>query len=176
KKAAKATPRAVDLPGAGALFLGCAALWCASVSWLCRFLLPLSVVALLAGIAALVRARRPGRSRLTFPGAAAARGGLGVFTALVFPGALGTTYRGYKEESAADAAAIRRVPLPGSPAGAGAEDPEWADASRTALQQGALTVQVDEVVVAEVLVGSQPHKQGKPEVCLLLRLRVLHVP
>jgi hypothetical protein len=169
-------PRQIDPLGASALFVGCAALLCASVSWLCVFLVPLSGAALLAGITAVLRVVRLGTSRLTFPVAAVAVASLILGTALFFPGMLGTTYRGYKDQGAEEPAAIRRIALPGSPAATGPEDPDWADASRTALQQGPTTLQVEEVTVGVAQLAPGGNKKGKMEWCLLIRLRIHRMP
>jgi hypothetical protein len=165
-------PRAIDPVGATALFLACAALLCASVSWLCVAVAPLGGVALLAGAIALYRTIRWRRSRLTFPAAGTGVAAAVVITALVFPTLLGPTYRGFKDQGVVDPTAIRRIPLPGSPADTDAEDGEWADASRMALQQGQVTIQVDEVAVEEVEIGATSGKKGKGTVCLVIRLRV----
>jgi hypothetical protein len=169
-------PRQIDPLGVTALFVGCAALLCASVSWLCVFLLPLSSAALVAGITAVVRAVRSGASRLTFPVAAVAVATVIVGTSLFFPGLLGTTYRGYKDQRAEDPAAIRRIALPGSPAASGPDDPDWADAGRTALQQGPITLQVEEVAIAQVQLATGENKKGKMEWCLVVRLRIHRMP
>jgi DNA-directed RNA polymerase subunit RPC12/RpoP len=168
--------RRVDPIGAAALFLGCAALLCAAVSWLCGFVVPLSCVAQCAGITALVRARRSARSRLTFPVAGTGVAGAVLVTALLFPGLLGPTFLSSKDRDVVDPTAIRRFPLPGSSAKAGAEDPEWADASRTGLQQGQLTVQVVDASVSRVEIVSAQNKKGKVQVCLVIRLRIQQLP
>jgi hypothetical protein len=169
------TPRAIDPLGAGALFLGCAALWCAWATALCGFVIPLSGAALLAGTIALVRAVRSGRSRLTFPGASVVLAGAVLVTAMACPGLLGPAYLGFREQRATDPTAIRRIPLPGRDAGADTEDPEWADASRTALQQGQVTLQVDAVTVARMRLEPAPNRTGKEGVFLVIRLRVRQV-
>jgi hypothetical protein len=170
------TPRAIDPLGAGALFLGCAALWCAWATALCGFVIPLSGAALLAGMVALVRAVRSARSRLTFPGASVALAVAVLVLAMAFPGLLGPAYLGFKGQRATDPTAVRRLPLPGKDAGPDTEDPEWADASRTALQQGQVTLQVAEVKVAPRRLEPAPSKTGKESVFLVIRLRVRQVP
>ncbi len=169
-------PRAIDPLGAGALFLACAALLCASVRLLCGLLVPLSCAALLAGLVALVRAYRWGQSRLTFPGAGSAVAGAVLFLGLACPAILGPTYRGFLEQNATDPTAIRRVTLAGKVADDADEDPEWPDARRTILQQGLVTVQVNEVAVAPVHSAAAPNKNGKAEVCLAVRLHIRQLP
>jgi hypothetical protein len=96
--------------------------------------------------------------------------------ALVFPGFLGPTYRGFKDDKPVNPAAIRRIPLPGTSPSTEAGDPEWADAGRTALQQGQVTVQVDEVTVASVPITSSETKKGKADASLVIRLRIQTMP
>jgi hypothetical protein len=139
-------------------------------------LVPLSCAALLAGILALVRAFRSGRSRLTFPSAGVAVSGAVAITALGCPGLLGPVYQSLKEQGATDPTVIRRIPLPGRAATTGAEDPEWADASRTALQQGQVNVQVEEVAVAPMRSAPVPNKESKRDLCLVIRLRIRQQP
>src|SRR5262249_366754 len=83
---------------------------------------------------------------------------------------------GFKDQDAEDPAAIRRFALPGSPAATGPDDPDRADASRTALQQGPVTVQVEEVAVAPVQGPAEGAKKGKAEVCLVTLLRIHKTP
>jgi hypothetical protein len=134
--------------------------------------LPLSGLALLAGITALVRTLRSGRSRLTFPTAGVAVAGTVVLAALAFPEVLGSTYRGFRERRSTDAAVIRRLPLHGKAGRPGGADSAWADASRTALQQGPVTVQVDEVAVTPLRGVPAPNQEGKGGVYLVVRLSV----
>jgi hypothetical protein len=104
--------RDIDPVGAGALFLGCAALLCASVSWLCALLAPLSLVALVAGGISLFRSLRFGRSRPLFPIAGTAVPAVLLVVAVLMPGLLGPHYRAYKDQDPIDPAEIRRNPLP----------------------------------------------------------------
>jgi hypothetical protein len=164
-------PRDIDPLGITALFLACIALLCASAPWLCLMVLPLSLLAVLAGAVALVRAVRSGRSRLLFPGVGTAVAGAVVTLAVMFPGVLGPKYLTYKDQTPVDPTTIRRIPLPGKTASTQDDDPEWADASSVALQQGKLTIQVDEVAITEFATAVAPNKKGKM-VCLLIRLRI----
>jgi hypothetical protein len=169
-------PRVIDPLGAGALLLGCVALWFAAVPSLCGFVVPLSGVALLAGLTALVRAHRSGRSQRTFPCAGVVAAAAVMFAALGSPGLLGPTYQRFASQRGTDPTAIRRIALPGRAAGTGAEDPDWADAQRTALQQGQVTVQVEEVAVTSTRIALAPNQKGKGDVCLVIRLRVRQLP
>jgi hypothetical protein len=167
-------PRAIDPLGTVALFMGCAALLCASVPWLCGLLLPASVLALVTGLAALVRAARSGRSQLLFPIAGTAVPAAVLGLALLLPDLLGPTYRASRERDALDPTAIRRLPLPGAPATSGADDPTWVDASRFAQVQGTLQIEVTQVSVERVELAGDPKGKGEPR--LVVRLRIQQAP
>jgi hypothetical protein len=169
---APARLRWIDPIGVGALLLGGAALLCASVSLLCVLVLPLTALTLLTGLVAVVRAMVSGKVRLIFPVAGAAVGGVSLLVAWLLPSVLGPIYQTYRQTDTLDPTAIRVIPLPGhSPAGA-TEGPDWVNASKAALQQGRLRVQV---VSASVETRDTPKKKGPTEKYLLLRVRAHQV-
>jgi hypothetical protein len=160
------TPRQIDPIGAVALGLGCVALLCASVSWLCVFLLPLAGAGFVAGLFALARALRTGRSRWTFPSAGTAVAGTILAVAILSPALLGPTYRTFKDQVADDPDTIRRISVADGTVSPADDNSEWADASRILLQQGGLTVQVAEVSLAP---AERPLAKKKVLVRLLVR-------
>jgi hypothetical protein len=142
--------RPIEPVGATALFLGCAALLCASFRPLAGWLVPLSVTGLIGGVTAIIRAKRTARFRLTFPIGGTAVAATVLLVALVFPGLLGPFYQSSRPRQVdPQSQAIFRMVLPGDSRSAGPDDPVWANASRFALCQEKLTVQVIEVTVTE---------------------------
>jgi hypothetical protein len=170
-----ATPRWLDPVGAVALFLGGAALLCASAHPLGRFVVPLSLVSLLAGLVGLVLASTSGKTRLLLPGAGTAVGGIVLFIALLFPALLGPIYRASRDRNPIDPAAIRPVPLPGRTPASVPDDAGWADASRVVLHQGRVRLQVTKVSVGPLETPSTSKKKGKPEEYLVIHLRTHRV-
>jgi hypothetical protein len=164
--------RDIDPLGAGALFMGCTALLCASIWWLCPFLAPLALGALLAGVIALVRTLRTGRTRLIFPIAGTAVPTAVVFVALVVPSLLGPTYVTYTDNEAMDLAEIRRIPLQGGIPAEAQADGQWANASRTSLQQQHVIVRVSEVMLGRLDQKLGQGKTGKSAAFLVVYLVV----
>jgi hypothetical protein len=165
----------LDPLGVVALLLGGSALLCAALTALGGWVVPLALVGLLTGGAAVVRARASDRARLLFTAAGAATGGAVLGAALLCPGLLGPSYRAFREQTTDDPAAIHVVPLPGSPASVAAESPDWVDASRAALRQNGLSLQV-----VDAWVGPRTPAAGAPntaprEECLFISLRVQQV-
>jgi hypothetical protein len=114
---------------------------------------------LILGAAGLVRVLALGRTRLLFPIAGTAMTVVILGTALLFPGLLGPAFLLSRAKEAVDPAVIRVVPLSGRPGGARTENPEWADASRAALQQGGTNLQVISASVRRV--GSKSPSTNK---------------
>jgi hypothetical protein len=162
----------VDPVGLAALLLGGAALLSASAPRLCGAVLPLATLALLTGVAGLLVALARGRSRLLLPVTGSALGCAVVGVALLFPGLLGPAYRASRERDRRSPTAVRAVPLPGRPAGERPEAADWVDASRAAVQQGRLRVQVAGASVGPLEGRAPPNKKSRPEEVLFIRLRV----
>jgi hypothetical protein len=89
-------PLALDPLGIGALCLGCTALLCASISWLCVLLVPLSLIGLLAGVTSLMRVVRWRQVRPAIPVAGTVVCAAVLLLGAAFPALLGPTYRTYK--------------------------------------------------------------------------------
>lgn len=162
--------RGIDPLGLGALFLGGAALLCASVSSLCSLVLPLSGVGLLVGLAALLGTKSPSRPLL--PAAAAAVGGLVLLTAWFFPNLLGPRYLASRGRATVDTTTIRVLPAPGGSPIAGPLNPDWVDASQAVLQQGPLQVQVLSASIRSVKAKPSASKTSPPAEYLSIRLRM----
>jgi hypothetical protein len=169
-----ATARWIDPVGLAALLVGVAALLAAAVTLLGGWVIPLSIVGLLTGLAAVVRARASDKARLPLPITGAAANGVILVAAWLFPGLLGPAYLASRDKGLQDPAAIRVVPLPGSPASVAAESPDWIDASRAALQQGGLRLQVVSAWVGPAE-EAPPKKKGTREEYLFIRLRTRQV-
>jgi hypothetical protein len=182
--------------GAVGLLLGGCALLCASVSFLSGLVVPLSGLGLLAGIGAIVlvqkrsRSEEPGardfpealapgssflaplRGGLVLPISASAASGLILVVALFLPALLGPKYDRSRQRDAVRTN-MRAIPLGSAPA-----TPlplEWVDASRYALQQGDLRVQVANVTLEHPAAATKPKAKPTLEVALgglLVRLRV----
>jgi hypothetical protein len=166
-------PHWIDPVGFVALVAGGAALWCSSTARLSGFVIPLSVVAALVGLAGLLLA--PGRVRLLIPVTGTALGGLVFLIAVFSPDLLGPVYRFSRQRDTTDPTAVRVVPLPGKGNEAIPTDPEWVDASRAALQQGRMRVQVIGATIVSGKAKSSAETKGPTEPSLLLRLRTQRV-
>jgi len=161
--------------GVLALLAGGTALLCASAPVLCRFVLPLGVLAFLLGAAGLVRVFALGRHRLLFPIAGTTVAGLLLATAMLFPSLLGPAFAVSRAKEPIDPVAIRVVPLAGKPGSAGTESPDWVDASRAALQEGTINVQVISASVRHVGPKSPSTSKVPPGDYHFIRLRTQHV-
>jgi hypothetical protein len=137
--------------GASALLLGGAAWLCAWFVPLAGWLVPLSLVALLVGIAAVVRAKRTApRFRLRLPVGGTTVAAIVLVVGLLFPSLLGPAFRTAPPRQVdPKRQAIFRMMLPNKSRNSGPDDPSWANASRYALTQENVTVQVIEVAVTE---------------------------
>jgi hypothetical protein len=156
----------------GLLFLGVLALLCASVSRLQALVIPLSAFGVLMAGATVLLARVT-RSPSLLAGAATALNGAVLLVAILLPGLLGPGYEVFRQQHGVDPAAIHVVPLPGHAEVAESASPDWVDASRAALRQGKLLVELTDAsfVVAD---GPDQKKRGKgaPKKYLFIRLRV----
>jgi hypothetical protein len=144
-------------------------LLCASAAALCGLVIPAALLALLTALAALWRAVTGGRFRpgLAVAGAVAGAGVVGA--AWLSPGLLGPTYRASRDRDPVDPEAARAVPRPGHKPAADLAEGDWADASRAALQQGPVRVEV-----IDAAVGPAKTRAG-PQRCLRVRVRVHQV-
>jgi hypothetical protein len=163
-------PRRIDPLSLVALLTGGAALLCASAPALCGFVLPLGAVAVLLGLASFLLA--PVTARVLLPATATALGAGVTVAALFFPALLGPMFRAAWERGRVDPTAIRIIPLAGE---VGTADPEWVDASRAALEQGRVRVEVVSASVGPDKAKSAAPKKGPPPECLFVRLRTRRV-
>jgi hypothetical protein len=169
------TRRLIHPAGAAALLLAGLALLCAAVQSLCFLVLPLAILAFLIGAIGTFVAWPKGGMRLGFVSAGAVVAVAVLGTALLAPGLLGPLYQGYRQKDE-DLTKIRAVPLPGQPASDDLLDPEGAaDATRAALQQGRLRVQVAAVTVGPLPPADGSKKKANPEEFLVIRLRANRV-
>jgi hypothetical protein len=155
------------------LLLGGAALWAASFTITCRFVIPLSVLGLLSALIAVALAWNGPKRRLILPiiGNTATSGVL--ILAVLAPSLLGPTYLRTRLGSGADPNLLRAIPIGSAPLIS--EVPEWIDASQYALQRGELRVQVSGVSVGQGSDAKEKSdgkgKSTKSEL-LLVRVRV----
>jgi hypothetical protein len=162
-------PKWIEPLGVGALLVGGAALLCASAPLLCRLVVPLGLLGLILGAAGLVRVLMLGRTRLVFPVAGISVAVVLLGMAWLFPAFLGPTFLASRAKDAVDPTAIRAVPRSGKPTDA--ENPEWADASRLALQKGGTNVQVLSASVRRVGPKSPSANKLPPGDYQFIRLR-----
>jgi hypothetical protein len=162
----------IDPVGLAALLLDGAALLGASVSALAGGVVWLSALGLLFGVLAWIRLWASRSYRMLFAASGAILGGIILIAALLTPGILGPAYETARQKDPIDASAIRAIPLAGNPA-AEPSDPEWADASRFALQQGRMNVHVVSVIVGRPATNSLNAHDAPPPPVLFLRLRFL---
>ncbi len=162
-----ATPAAVL-----ALLTSAAALLCAASLRFCPLVVPLSVLALASGILAVLLSVATGGPRRLLSAAAAAAGTAMVTAALLAPGFLGLTYKAWRERNDAGPTVRRLIPIPGRPSGGAAEQTEWADAARFALQEGPVRVQVASCTTGSL--EAAPAKDSSREY-LVIWVRTLNV-
>jgi hypothetical protein len=169
------TRRLIHPAGAAALLLAGAALLCAAVQALCFLVLPLAILAFLIGAIGTFVAWPKGGMRLGFVSAGTVVAIAVLGTALLAPGLLGPLYHAYRQKDDEDLTKIRAVPLPGRPASDDLEGPDGVDASRAALQQGRLRVQVAAVTVGPLPPADGSKKKANPDEFLVIRLRANRV-
>jgi hypothetical protein len=149
---------------------------------LAGLVVPLAVLALITGVAAVVRAHLSEQIRWPLPVAGAVAGTAVLLTAVAFPHLLGPSYGAAGDHERRDPTAIRAVPLPGKPAAVAEEAPDWVDAGRAALHQGDLRLQIAGVWTGPEPTGSGtpgsegPNRKGPRLERLFIRLRVQQVP
>jgi hypothetical protein len=132
-------PAWIEPIGLVALLLGGAALWSTTALALLHYVVPLALTACLVGLVGLCRALIGNRYRSVFPLAGTLLGTAVSLAGLMFPELLGPLYQAGKATATVQPTAIRVTPLGGS---GGGEQADWVDASRVALQQGRLRLQV----------------------------------
>jgi hypothetical protein len=142
--------RRVEPFGAAALLLACAAFLCAAFRPLAGWLVPLALIALVAGIRGMVRTRRTDRFHRGIPVAGTAVALAVLLIGWFFPGLLGPHFQSPPVRHAdPQRQAIFRMTLPGDSRTFEPNDPIWANAARFALCQENVTVQVMEVICTE---------------------------
>jgi len=156
----------------GTLLLGGVAVACIVATHHRGLVLSLGGLGLLVGLAAVPLAWLAGQSRL-WPAAGAALCGTALVTAGLFPGLFGPVS---SSPDGSDLAALRVVPLSGHEVDPDAEKAEWLDASRYALQQKDIGVQVVSAMLGPVEVqGTNGKKRFTSEKYLIIRVRAQRV-
>lgn len=136
---------------------------------------PLSAVGFLLGGVALLHALGGRPVRQLFPAAGVVLSGLVLAVALFAPGLLGPRYEVSRIRSDYDPEAVRMIPLKlGRDSASGLEANGWADASRAAVQQGNVRVQVTGAVVGPVQVVDSKKRYTKFPL-LAVGVRVQHL-
>ncbi len=167
-------PEWVRPAGSIALLLGAAALIGAFSPRLHFLAAPLSGLGLLLGLVALVTARRV-RTPCFTPAAGAGLSGL-VLLLVTVPALAAAVYRLRHPAAAPALAAIRVVPLSGDALDPDLTQAEWVDASRAALQQHNVGVQVVSATLGPLPAADAARKvKAAAEKCLIIRLRAQQV-
>jgi hypothetical protein len=136
---------------------------------------PLSGVGFLIGGVAVLHALDGRPVRQLFPAAGVVLSGLVLAVALFVPGLLGPRYEVSRIRSDYDPEAVRMIPLklgPDSASGLAADG--WADASRAAVQQGHVRVQITGAGVGPVQVVDSKKRYTKHPL-LAVGVRVQHL-
>jgi hypothetical protein len=165
-----------NLLGVVALFLGAGALVLASIPPLAFLTLPVAGLGLVLALAGCLPALAFSKGNLLVPAAGAGANLLVLLLAVLWLGLLGTLPFG-KTTANPDADRIQAIPL-GHPSAdpGGLEQDGWVDASRAAVQQNDVRVQVSTVTVAPVeMYKVQSKPRFSEQKYLLLRLRILNV-
>jgi hypothetical protein len=161
--------------GLVACFVGVAALFSASFAATTILTLPLGGIGLALGLLAVLAALGDQPVRQLLPVAGAALSGLVLAAALADPALLGPRYAASRRPTNYDPDAVRFVPLRLSRDGStGLEADGRADASRAAIQQGMVRVQVVGAAVGPVQVVDAKRKYTKQRY-LALAVRVQHL-
>lgn len=172
-------PRRFSLLGLAALFAAALALICASLPWVHALTLPLCALALLLGVAGIfsVLMRTEDMTLLILPAAGFVVAGAIPLAALLLPSFLGyDIYRLYWNRTGHDPAVISVIPLdPRNTTLAGLEQDGWADASRAAVQQDRVRVQVTAASVDGVQLKTPKKPATTKEKYLLIDVRAQHV-
>jgi hypothetical protein len=137
---------------------------------------PLSAVGLILGLVAILLAAggRPIR-QLLFPIVGAALSGLTLLVALFDPSLLGPRYELSRERSEYDPEELKVIPLNLAPdQSQGLETDGWVDASRAAVQQGLVRVQVTGASVGPIqVVDSKRRFTNTPYLAITVRVQHL---
>jgi hypothetical protein len=156
--------------GALALFCSGTALVGSSVSFFHGLILPLSILGLFSGIAAVGVAIWSGRARLLLlPAFGSVQAAAVLIVVWFFPGLLGPAYEYSRRRPEPTPVGLHAVPLPGAPALD--QVPDWIDARRYALQEGGLRVQVIDVGILPPA-KTDGKTKTPPKERLLVRVRV----
>jgi hypothetical protein len=158
------------LAGAAALLLGGSALLCASFSFLCGLVVPLSGLGLVTGGVALVLARFAAKGGLLLPVTGSVAAGAILNVALFLPAMLGPTYDRSRQSGDPARNVLRAIPLGSVPVIS--QTPEWVNASQYALQRGDLRVQIVGVSVDPVPGITKSKSKSSQESSLLVRVRL----
>jgi hypothetical protein len=138
---------------------------------------PLSGLGLALGLIAMLHAAGGRAIRQLFPIAGTMLSGLTLLIAFADPSLLGPSYEVSQERSqnAYDPEAIQLIPLNLTPGGSqNLEIDGWADASRAAIQQGRVRVQILGAQIAPVQVVDSTHRYTKAPY-LAVSVRVQHL-
>jgi hypothetical protein len=161
---------ATDAVGLSALLLSWAAIFCASFPQVCSWVLPLSGIGLLAGLAGLLRNLVLNTKQWVLAASGSALAALVFLMALLWPGLFGPAYQLSRQKDSRDANAIRVVPLAGSPFKG--QDADGVDAAQAALQQGGTRVQITKVWIEDGKIQGAAARKGR---LLLVRVQVHRV-
>ncbi|MBP3960417.1 hypothetical protein J8F10_34760 [Gemmata sp. G18] len=163
------------LIGVVACFLAAAGLATASFQSTAAFARPLAGVGVLVGLAGALASGAEKLSRLAVPIGGAGVSGLALVVAWFLPSLLGPGYEASRVTSDYDPEAIRAVPLQLVPGGAEELGPGgYADASRSALHQGLVGVQITGAAVAPVQVVDSKKRFTKQSF-LAINVRIQHL-
>ncbi len=163
------------LIGVAACFLAAAALATASFQSTAVFARPLAGVGVLVGLVGALVAGAENLSRLAVPIGGASVSGLALVVAWFLPSLLGPGYEASRVTSDYDPEAIRAIPLQLVSSGAEELGPGgYADASRSALHQGLVRVQITGATVAPVQVVDSKKRFTKQSF-LAITVRIQHL-
>jgi hypothetical protein len=136
---------------------------------------PLSGLGVALGLIAILHAAGDRAIRQLFPIVGTVLSGLTLFIALFNPSLLGPRYEVSRERSDYDPEAIQLIPLKLAPDRTqGLETEGWADASRAAVQQGLVRVQVTGASIGPIQVVDSKRRSTKTSY-LAISLRVQHL-
>jgi len=143
-----------------------------SVAFLTR---PLSALGLVLGLLAVYLASGERSPRQLFPVAGSVVSALVLAVSLLGPSLLGPRYEASRQQSDYDPGAVRVIPLQLGPGGAhGLERDGYADASRAAVQQGFIRVQITGAAVGPVQVVDSKRRNTK-QPFLAVTVRIQHL-
>jgi hypothetical protein len=159
--------------GIAACLVAGAALIAASIEATVVLTRPLAGLGVLLGVVGSVAAFRHEEPRASLPVCGAIACLLVLTIAVFMPGILGPSYEASQQDSDYDPEAIRPVPLTLTVSGS-LETDGYADASRAALLQGTVRVQITSVTIAPVRVlGVGTRYSKKPYLAVAIRVQHL---